>query len=310
MVRVGRIITAAAVLWLGTGGAGGQTPQPFIRYRVEQVIRLETITAEAQPLPGRLRAQPVSTGVEGRVRFVLEQRWEENPAGRGSPRATNARGTWRFTQVEVEPPHAETPGRASAGVAQVLAVGLAWMQQLDAREFSGAISELPVIPLGEAPPRRLTSWLRWAQTGTFAGVEKDPVTLATASPESAPPFGSGQAPTPEPPAADYKVQWLRSEFRSRSAALCHVQQARWAVPVAAAPASVSAELAAAGVEARSYFSAQSLEWVSQESPALVYAERSAVSETFWSLAKVKKPEVQELVFRIRLGVQVRVERLP
>ncbi|MFQ5724389.1 MAG: hypothetical protein ACE5G6_07840, partial [Terriglobia bacterium] len=89
---------------------------------------------------------------------------------------------------------------------------------------------------------------------------------------------------------------------------CHVQQASWTVPVQ--PGSVPADLAAQGVEARTHFAAQSLEWVSREHPALIYSERSAVRETSWELKNVERPELRRLVFRLRLVVEVRVERLP
>lgn len=253
-----------------------QAEPPAARYRVEQVFRLETTSAEAQPLPGRLRTEPVRTAVEGRVRFVLERQ----------------QGQWHFRAVETEGPRTEPPEKPNAPVERVLALGLAWMNRLEGQEFSGTLSEVPVFPLGEPAPRWLTEWLRWAQTGNFAGVEGSPIGFTGDDGASAP---------------AYHVQWLRSEFRQ---APCHVQQARWVTPMQAAASVVPAELAAEGVEARTYFAAQSLEWVSQENPALMYAERSAVRETFWSLEKVKNPQLQELVFRLRLVVQVRVERLP
>lgn len=295
-LRVRSATTAAILLSLATGGVPGGARPSFARYRVEQVFRLETTTAEAQPLPGRLRAEPVTTAMEGRVRLILEQRWEEDPAGRDSSRAlpNGARATWRFTQVEVEGPSAEPAGATNPEVERALVLGLAWMRQLEGEEFSDLVSDLPVLPLGEAPPGWLTAWLRWAQTGGFAGVDSSPVALPASS-------------EAEAAAANYQVQWLRSDFRQE---LCHVQQARWVVPVQAAPASVSPELAAEGVEARTHFAATSLEWVSQGNPELVYAERSAVRETYWNLEKVKKPELRELVFRLRFAVQVRVERLP
>lgn len=291
-LRVRCAATAAVLLSLATGGLPGGAHPSFIRYRVEQVFRLETTTAEARPLPGRLRAEPVTTAMEGRVRLVLEQRGEEKPAGRASQ--SGARVTWRFTQVEVEGPSAEPAGATNPEVERALVLGLAWMRQLEGKEFTGLVSDLPVLPLGEAPPGWLTAWLRWAQTGGFAGVDSSPVELPASS-------------EPGAAATTYQVQWLRSDFRQE---LCHVQQARWVVPVQAAPASVSPELAAEGVEARTHFAATSLEWVSQDNPELVYAERSAVRETYWNLEKVRKPELRELVFRLRFAVQVRVERLP
>lgn len=282
--RVGAATVAAVVLCVAAGFPPGGAQPSVARYRVEQVFRLETTSAEPQPLPGRLRAEPVTTAVEGRVRFVLEQGREEDPAG----------GTWRFTQVEVEGPRADPVSASNPEVERALVLGLAWMRQLEGREFANDVSALPVLPLGEAPPGWLTAWLRWAQSGGFSGRDASPVVL--------PPGTEAESP-----AATYQVQWLRSEFRQE---LCHVQEARWAVPVQAAPGSVSPALAAEGVEARTHFAATSLEWVAQASPELVYAERSAVRETYWSLEKVKKPELQELVFRLRFAVQVRVERLP
>ncbi|MBI2956717.1 MAG: hypothetical protein HYY26_05335 [Acidobacteria bacterium] len=258
--------------------AGAAEPAPN-RYRVEQVIRLETTTAQGGD------ARPMTTVVEGRVRFLLEQELEASQPGYGS---------WRFTQVEVSGPRTEPPERADPGVERALVLGLDWMRRLEGQHFSGSLSDVPVIPLGEPAPPWLTEWLRWAQTGSFAGVEANPVAQR-------PPDGSG-----EPPVV-YEVRWVRREFRQQP---CHVQQARWATPVRAAPGSLSASLASEGVEARSYFAGHSLEWVAQEAPALIYAERSAARETFWSLEKVQKPELQGLVFRLRLAVEVRVERLP
>lgn len=262
-----------------------QVEPPSARYRVEQVFRLETTSAQAQPVPGRLRAEPVVRATEGRVRFVLEQSLEK-----GTPR----RGHWRIARVEVEGPRTEPAEAANPEVERALALGLAWMKQLDGQEFSGAVPELPVLPLGEASPPWLTNWLRWAQTGTFSGVEADPVEPVAFA-------------KPHPAAAAYGVEWLRSDSRQ---ALCHVQQARWVVPVQEAPGSVPASLAEQGVEARTHFSAQSLEWVTQDNPTLVHAERSGVRETYWRLEKVKAPELRQLVFRLRFAVQVRVERLP
>ncbi|MGH9804439.1 MAG: hypothetical protein ACRD4D_04645, partial [Candidatus Acidiferrales bacterium] len=100
---------------------------------------------------------------------------------------------------------------------------------------------------------------------------------------------------------------LRSEFRRVP---CHVQQARWAVPVTPAPESLPETLAAEGVEARTHFAAQSLEWVSQEKPTLIYAERSGVRETYWDMKKVSQPALRDQVLRLRLSVELRLERLP
>ena len=276
---------AAALLLIVAAGARGHTEQPFARYRVEQVFRLETVSAEAQPLPGRLRADAVTTAVEGRVRMLLEQRLEPNGQDRGS---------WRFTRIEAEAPRTEPPEASDAGVERALRLGFDWMRRLEGQQFSGSVADLPVLPLGEATPAWLTTWLRWAQTGSFSGVEQSPVVFPAAF--------SG-----EPAAAGYELKWVRSEFRQQP---CHVQQARWVLPIASAPDSISPALAAEGVEARTSFAAQSLEWVTQENPTLIYAERSGVRETFWNMEKVSKPELRELVFRLRLAVQVRVERLP
>ncbi len=274
----------AALLLVLTAGAGGGAEAPLVRYRVEQVFRLETTSAEAQPLPGRLRADPATTAVEGRVRLLLEQRLEPN-----------GRGSWRFARIEAEGPRTEPPEASDTSVERALKLGLDWMRQLEGQEFNGSVADLPVLPLGEAAPPWLSSWLRWAQTGSFSGTEQSPVVFPSTNSDSV------------APAAKYEVGWVRSEFRQQ---LCHVQQARWVLPITAAPDSLSPALAAEGVEARTHFAAQSLEWVTQESPALVYAERSGVRETSWDMTKVSKPELRDLVFRLRLAVQVRVERLP
>jgi len=270
---------------IAAGATTSRAEEPAARYRVEQVLRLETVSAEERPAPGRMPAEPVRTSVRGRLVILLEQRPDPEQPGRG---------TWRFAQVETEPPQTEPAGRADAGVERVFSLAMAWMKRLEGQEFNGSLSELPVLPLGESAPPWLSSWLRWAQTGAFSGVEGDPANVAAAD-----------ADNPSP--VSYQLNWLRGEFRRVP---CHVQQARWAVPVTPAPDSLPPTLAAEGVEARTHFAAQSLEWVSQESPTLIYAERSGVRETFWSLAGVEKPELKELVFRLRLAVEVRVERLP
>ena len=267
------------------GAVAGKAEEPVARYRVEQVLRLETLSVEELPAPGRMAAEPARTSVRGRLSMVLEQRRESGAPGRG---------TWRFTQVEVEPPQTEPAGRADAGVERVFILAMGWVKRLEGQEFSGPLSELPVLPLGESAPPWLTGWLRWAQTGAFSGLEGDPAGVTEASGNSAGPVS-------------YQLNWLRSEFRRVP---CHVQQARWAVAVTPAPESLPPSLAAEGVEARTHFAAQSLEWVSQENPTLIYAERSGTRETFWTLAKVERPELKELVFRLRLVMQVRVERLP
>lgn len=265
-------------------GAQGQADPR--RYRVEQVVRLETTTAEPQPQEGLLRTEPTTTSVVGRVSFVLEEGAGENPPGETQ---------WLFSEVTTESPRTEPPEAANAGVERVMALGLEWMRRLDGQQFAGPVSELPVFPLGEAAPGWLTAWLRWAQTGGFSGVEANPVALPEVETNG------------ESNPGGYAVRWLRSDFRQVP---CHVQQARWVAPVKEAPESVPASLASEGVEAQTHFAAQSLEWVAQDSPVLIYAERSGVRETFWNLEKVKRPELRQLVFRLRLAVQVRVERLP
>lgn len=285
MSRRRQTMGLALLLALGASITGGQAEPPFARYRVEQVIRLESTSARPQPVPGGVLAEPVTTAAEGRVRFILEQR-------RGD--STPGHAIWRFAQVEVEAPHSEPPEANNAEVERALALGLNWIQRVEGEEFTGPMTELPVVPLGEAPPAWLGAWLRWAQTGSFSGVAQNPVAL---------PAPSDGGPTE----VAYEVRWLRSEYRQVP---CHVQQARWAVPVQEAAGAVPAQLAAEGVEARTHFSALSLEWISQEQPSLIYAERSGVRETFWDLKKVRKPELRRLVFRLRLAVQVRVERLP
>lgn len=266
----------AAVFLLCLSGSAF-APTASTRYRVEQVVRLETTSSLLNPSDHPLWPQPVTSVVEGRVRFVLEQRASEPTTGGIS---------WRFTQVEVGGPRTDPPEAAHADVEAALALGLNWMRQLEGQDLSGTLAELPVFPLGEAPPGWLTTWLRWAQSGSFAPTGKDPAGL---------------------PAGSYEVEWIRSESRPT---LCHVQRARWRLPVAAAPEAVSASLAAEGVEARTHFAAQSLEWVAQDGAALVYAERSGVRETFWDLGKVTKPALRDLVFRLRLAIEVRLERLP
>jgi len=274
----------AALFLLGLAPVSvAQNEPPTSRYRVEQVFRLETLSQEELEVPGRLRTEPVSTAYVGRFRFVLEQTGD---AAGGAK--------WKVTQVETEPPTTEPPERADANVERVLKMGLDWMKRLDGQEFSGPWSDLPVMPLGESAPAWLTTWLRWAQTGAFSGMEGDPVRLA-------------EALKVEPSSVSYQLQWLRAESRQVP---CHVQQARWTLPPGPAEESLPPQLAARGVEAHMQFAAQSLEWVSQENPTLIYAERSALRETFWTLEKVDKPELKELVFRLRLVMQVRVERLP
>jgi len=277
-------LSVAAVIFLASSAGAARAADEPARFRVEQIFRIEVTSAEPQPLPGRLRTEPVRTVVEGRVRFILEQ---GAPDDAGKPR-------WRFADVQAEGPRTDPPERAHPGVERVFELGLAWLRRLDGQEFTGPVLELPVLPLGEGEPAWLTRWLHWAQTGGFAGVDADPLVL--------PPESTGSDAPPS-----YQLRWLRSEFRQ---APCHVQQARWAVSVALPPDSLPPSLAAEGVESRSQFAAQSLEWVAQESPRLIYAERSAARETYWSLEKVQKPELKDLVFRLRTAVEVRVERLP
>lgn len=279
-MRVTRRSSAAVLLFLlAASTVAGQQAAPRRRYRVEQVFRLETTTAEPAST-GAAAASPVTVTGEGRVQFVLEQQASED----SSPR-------WRFTQVETQAPETDAEGEIGQGVQLALALGLRWMHQLDGKEFTGSVGKLPVFPLGESRPAWLTAWLRWAQTGGFSGVEGSPMALPTGREENS---------------SSYELRWLRSDFRQEN---CNVQQARWAVAVQASADAVSPALAAEGVEARTFFSAQSLEWISQRNAELVYAERSGVRETFWSLEKVQKPDVHELVFRFRLAVQVRIERL-
>lgn len=249
---------------------------PTVRYHVEQVVRLETTSAPEAPPPGRLWPPPVTKAVEGRFRYVLERR----------PADSTAADTWRLTDVETEGPRTEPVEARDAGVERVFQMGLSWIRNLQGREFKGGPEELPTFPLGEAAPPWLTTWLQWAQSGGFADRERNPVSM---------------------PEASYQVEWLRSETRQT---LCHVQRVRWAEPVAEAPESLPSSLAAAGVEARTLFAAQSLEWVAQDRPVLIYAERSGVRETYWELEKVSQPELRHLVFRLRLSVDLRLERLP
>ena len=277
-----------------TGPVLGEEPA-WDRYRVEQTFRLQVTTAQPLSVPGRLRLEPVSASVESRLTFHLER--ESAPTPSDGPEGTEGtEGTegrpgvrrWRFTRVGVEGPAAETESPMAEGMKRALGLALARMQDLEGKEYTGDVAELPVFPLGEQAPAWLTQWLRFAQTGLFSGTEGSPV----------------QFPGAE---VHYQVRWLRSDFRREP---CTVQQATWTAAVEAAPGSISPELAAEGVEARTRFSASSLEWVTQTNPQLVYAERSAVRETFWDLSQVQKPELQGLTFRLHLAVQVRVERLP
>ncbi|MEE8200605.1 MAG: hypothetical protein V3R29_05480 [Candidatus Acidoferrales bacterium] len=274
-----RPVLALFLFALSVPAASGEEDSSFVRYRVEQTIRLETTSARPQPVAGQLQAEPVTAVVEGRVRFLLAQKLDPDTPGQGK---------WHFAEVEVEGPRRDPIGAATRESAAALAAALAGMRQLEGREFNGPGAQLPVLPLGEASPAWLTAWLRWAQTGSFSGIEESPVEL---------PGGKGS----------YEVNWLRSDFRQVP---CHVQQASWTVPVQPAPGSLPPDLAAQGVEARTYFAAQSLEWVGRESPVLIYAERSAVRETFWELKNVERPELRQLVFRLRLVVELRVQRLP
>jgi hypothetical protein len=281
MSRWSAAVIATLLLSLCAPTTGG-AQSPAVLYRVEQVLRLET--TQSQRNPTTLQVAPATTVVEGRVRFVLEQPLPDGAAGAG---------VWRFTAVEVEGPNTEPPEAANAGVQRALALGLSWMKEVEGEEHRGPSDEIPVLPLGEEQPAWLSVWLRWAQTGQYAGLEGSPMQ-----------FPSTATPTDR---ADYELTWLRSDFRQQP---CHVQQARWVLPVVSAPQSVTEELSAQGVRARTHFAAQSLEWVTQAEPALVYAERSGVRETFWDTSGVENPELRDLVFRLRLSVQVRVERMP
>lgn len=270
-----RCLIFFSVLSLGVPSASTEE-STTTRFRVEQVVRLETTSAPEAPAPGQLWPPSVTTAVEGRFRYVLEQR----------PADSTGAASWRLTDVETDGPRTEPAEARDAGVERVFQLGLNWIRNLEEREFKGGPEELPAFPLGEAAPPWLTTWLHWAQTGSFADREHNPVAL---------------------PEASYQVEWLRSETRQT---LCHVQRARWAQPVAEAPESLPASLAAVGVEARTMFAGQSLEWVAQDQPALVYAERSGVRETYWELEKVSQPDLRHLVFRLRLSVELRLERLP
>jgi len=266
-------------------GAQAEDPArpPASSYRVQQTFRLETTNTRHNP--DTLQAVPVTTVVEGQVRFVLEQSLS------GGDRLA---GAWRLTRVEVDGPTTEPPEAADEGVEGALSLGLNWLREQEGREVSGSFVDLPVVPLGEADPPWLTNWLRWAQVGSFAGTDENPVRFARA--------GTGSLAPP-----GYVLEWLGSEFRQEP---CHIQRARWTVPAIAAQDLLTPDMAAEGVKARTYSAAQSLEWVTQVDPVLVYAERSGVRETFWDMSGVKNPELQGLTFRLRLSVQVQVERLP
>jgi hypothetical protein len=268
-----RLLILASFFFAGVASA----EEPVtIRYRVEQVVRLETTATAETPPPGQLWPPPATTIIEGRFRYVLER----------SSRRGDESVTWRYRNVDTEGPQTIPAEARQQGVERVFVLGLNWMRNLEGREFTGGFEELPVFPLGEATPPWLATWMQWAQTGGFADRERDPVAL---------------------PQAAYQVEWLRSETRQT---LCHVQRARWAQPVADVTASLPAELRAAGVEARTHFAAQSLEWVAQDNPVLIYAERSGARETYWEMSKVQQSDLREQVFRLRLSVEVRLERLP
>jgi len=272
----GRCLFLSLGLLSSAAVAAAEEP-PATRYRVEQVVRLETTsTPDTPPPPGQLWPPPVTTSVEGRFRYVLEHRAGD---------ATGP-GSWRLQRVETEGPRTEPAEARQEGVERVFVLGLNWMHNLEGREFAGGLEELPVFPLGETPPPWLATWMQWAQTGNFSDRERNPVAL---------------------PEADYSVEWLRSETRQT---LCHVQRARWAQPVADVTDSLPAQMVAAGVEARTHFAAQSLEWVAQDQPALIYAERSGVRETYWDMKKVSQPALRDQVLRLRLSVELRLERLP
>ncbi|MGH9804032.1 MAG: hypothetical protein ACRD4D_02580, partial [Candidatus Acidiferrales bacterium] len=270
----GRRLFFSLCLLFAAALAGAEEP-PLTRYRVEQIVRLETTsTPDSPPPPGQLWPPPVTTAVEGRFHYVLEH----SAAGPAGP------ARWRLRQVETEGPRTEPAEARQEGVERVFVLGLDWMRNLEGREFAGGLEELPVFPLGETPPPWLATWMQWAQTGNFADRERNPVAL---------------------PEASYQVEWLRGETRQT---LCHVQRARWSQPVADVTASLPAQMADAGVEARTHFSAQSLEWVAQVRPVLIYAERSGVRETYWDMNKVSQPALRDQVLRLRLSVELRLER--
>jgi len=192
----GRCLLLFLFLLSSAAVAGAEVPS-VTRYRVEQVVRLETTsTPDTPPPPGQLWPPPVTTAVEGRLRYVLEHR----AGGAAGP------GNWRLRQVETEGPRTEPAEARQEGVERAFVLGLNWMRNLEGREFAGGLEELPVFPLGETAPPWLATWMQWAQTGNFADRERNPVAL---------------------PEAAYQVEWLRSETRQT---LCHVQRARWAQP--------------------------------------------------------------------------------
>ena len=250
------------------------------RYRVEQTVQVETTSAEPVRVLTWTLPEPVSTRVEGRVVFILVRRGQ---------------GDWQLEKIELAPMRAEPSVAANAPAATSLAAALVAFAQQEGKTFWGDWRALPVLGLGEGKPAWLSGWLQWAQAGLAAPAEADPLTLV--------------APKAKSPTllARYVHRRLRSDFRQE---VCGVEQVRWLLPAQATPSAVSAELATAGIEARTHFAAESLEWLGQQSGELIYAERSAVRETFWDLEKVTKPGLRQLGFRYRLGVTLRVERLP
>jgi len=204
-------------------------------------------------------------------------------------------GEWQLENVELAPMRAEPSVRANTPAATSLAAALLAFAQQEGKTFSGDWRALPVLALGESEPAWLSGWVQWAQAGLAAPAEADPLTLALPKEKSSALL------------ARYVRRRLRSDFRQE---VSWVEQVHWLLPAQATPSAVSAELAAAGIEARTRFAAESLEWVGQQSGELIYAERSAVRETFWNLEKVTEPELKQVRFRYRLGVTLRVERLP
>ncbi len=271
------------------------------RYRVEQVVRLESFATITDEETGELSRGMIAA--EGRVRFQLtEERYAQGPP------------LFRFSEVTVERPTVTGGGELVMGMQAAMAMGLESLRRLEGREVEGDFSALPVFPLGESDPPWLTAWLRWAQTGNFSGIEGSPVALPGAKDRDK---DNDESKAENHTASSYQIKWLRTETRGQQGVLCHVQQSRWSVPVQEAPGSLSPALAEKGVVARTYFAGQSLEWIAQNDPYLVFAERSAVRETFWDLSSVQDAELLEQMptaagrpFRMRLTVQVRVEHLP
>lgn len=260
-------------LALGTSLASEQPPQ---RYRVEYTVVVETSTATPRRALTRTVPEPITTRVEGRAAFTLTRTGERE---------------WRIGMIDLGPMRVEPSVRANAPAAVALAAALVAFQQQADRDFTGGWDSLPVLALEEGEGGWQTAWLQWAKAG-LAAPENNPVRARV---------------NELLPAVRYARRTLRTEFRGE---VCWVLEIDWLLPARPAPAGVSPELSAEGVEARMTLAAKSLEWVGQQSGALIYAERNLVREISWDVEKVSSEQLKDVPFRYRLGVTLRVERLP